>query len=129
VIVDAAPVCAQPKVVVPARIGPTEFQVLPPESSRFSVVHGQLIAVPLYDGMLRSNAEWKTVLRYLGTVTVPANECIRTAAGSAASHRLALFRVIGQRGEGATVLVGLKLPALRERCVSCRTVHFFVHIR
>ncbi len=69
------------------------------------------------------------MLQYLGVASVPQLERIRGTAGSAASHRLALFRVIGAPGDGATVLVRLRLPSLREPCESCRTVHFFISVR
>jgi hypothetical protein len=105
------------------------YRLLAPEDSRLFVAHGQLVAIPLYDGKLVSLPQANGVLRYLGVASVPALQCIHTAAGSAASHRLALFRVIGRSSEGTTVQVRLRLPALHETCTSCRIVHFFVHIR
>jgi hypothetical protein len=111
------------------QIARSRYEVLPPESSRMTVERGRTIAIPLYDGDLVALADPNPVLRYIGTVSGPAIECIRTSAGSAASHRLALFRVIGRSSEGATLLVRLRLPELHEKCTSCRTVHFFVHVR
>ncbi len=127
-------VCASPTVEptsrVPAtvQIGRSRYEVWPAEASDLSVTHGQLIAVPLYDGKLVL-APPSDVLRYLATVSGPVLECIHTGAGSAASHRLALFRVMGHQGDNATLLVRLRLPALQEQCTSCRTVHFFLHVR
>ena len=105
------------------------YHVLAPENTRISVSQGELVAIPLYDGTLVPSREWKTVLQYVGLASAPAVQHIRTAAGSAASRRLALFRVIGAPGGGATVQVRLALPDLHETCVSCRTVHYFIHVR
>jgi hypothetical protein len=126
--------CASPAVEPASRVPATvqiarsRYEVWPPEATDVSATHGQLIAVPLYDGTLVAGPP-KDVLRYVATVSGPALERIRTRAGAAASHRLALFRVIGHKGDDATLLVRLRLPELQERCTSCRTVHFFLHVR
>jgi hypothetical protein len=123
---DAAP---SAPVAAFVRIGHGRYEVVPPETTRISVARGGYVAIPLYDGNLESLAASETALRYLGVASVPRLECVRTAAGRAASHRVALFRAIGRPGDRATVLVRLTLPGLREACASCRTVHFFVRMR
>ena len=127
-------VCASPTVEPTSRVPATvqiarsRYEVWPPEATDVSATHGQLIAIPLYDGKLVSRADANGILRYLGTVSGPVLERIHTAAGSAASRRLALFRVIGAEGDGTMLQVRLRLPALQEQCTSCRTVHFFIHV-
>lgn len=110
------------------QIGRHHYEVIPPETS-ISVARGRLVAIPLYDGDIVALGRSSSVLRYVGVASIPPVQCVRTAAGSAASHRVALFRAVGRPSDGATVLVLLRLPELREQCTSCRTVHFFVHVR
>lgn len=124
--IDSAPASGARDTV---KIGAACYQAVPPEKARISVAPGAYVAIPLYDGTLIRPAASKPVLRYVGVASVPELRRIHTAAGDAASHRLALFRVIGAPGDGATVQVRLRLPALRERCTSCRTVHFFINVR
>jgi hypothetical protein len=69
------------------------------------------------------------ILHYTATVTVPVVQHFRTPDGVVGSHRVALFRVTGRRGQRAIVQVMLRLPHARERCVSCRLVHFFVRVQ
>ena len=116
-------------VPAPVQIGGARYEVLPPETTRLAVARGRYVAIPLYDGTLGPLFGSKAVLRYLGIASVPKVAYIHTAAGTAASHRLALFHVIGDPGESASVLVRLRLRQLSETCESCRTVHFFVRVR
>jgi hypothetical protein len=129
-IVSASPESALVACVVASvAVARSRYEVLPPEDTRFCVRHGQLIAVPLYDGDLVGTAGWMGVLRYVRTVSLPELESTRSAAGPVASHRAALFRVIGSPNDGATLQVLLRLPKLQEKCTSCRTVHFFLHVQ
>jgi hypothetical protein len=111
------------------QVAHTCYHLVPPERTRLSVVPGERVAVPLYDGALRPLADANAVLHYLGTVSVPQLQRIRGPVGSAASHRVALFRVIGAPGDDATVQVRLRLPSVSEPCESCRTVRFLIHVR
>lgn len=110
------------------QFGRTQYQVVRPESSFLSVAPGAYLAIPLYDGQLVPLRGSQAVLRFLGTASAPVPECIRIADRHAMSNRMALFRAIGNPGEGGVVQVRLRLPELHEPCMSCRTVHFFVRV-
>ncbi len=126
----SAPPAVGPTSRIPAtvQIARSRYEVWPPEATDVSATHGQLIAIPLYDGKLVSRPP-NDVLHYLATVSGPTLARIRTRAGYAASKRLALFRVVGHKGDNAAFSVLLRLPELQEQCTSCRTVHFFLHVR
>jgi hypothetical protein len=93
------------------------------------VRHGEIVAIPLYDGTLDNWADWTAVLHYVATVWTPSYQCFQLAPYVAGSHRVALFRVIGNSGQHTFVPVRLRLSAMHERCVSCRIVHFFVRVQ
>jgi hypothetical protein len=116
--------CSTPPVVSVER---RRYRVAPPERD-FYVHPGETVAIPLYDGELVSPSELPKMLRYLHTIVVPDQSCIQGAFGSASSRRVALFLVTGTPGQGETMWVHLTLAQLKERCVSCRIVHFFIHI-
>lgn len=113
---------------VPATVGHVAYHVLPPEH-RVSVTRAGYVGIPLYDGELGPLVPSNGVLRYVGTAHLKRPACIRTATGTAASDRVALFRVVGRSGEGVMVQVRVGRPELHERCTSCRTVHFFVQVQ
>jgi len=102
-----------------------------PEVSNANVVHlGQILVIPLYDGKLaprwHGSAEG---LRYVGERRIRKHELLRDlgsrpAFGYAASSKRGAAFVVEQSG-GGSINVLLRLPQLKERCASCRTVHFF----
>lgn len=108
--------------------GGHEYALVAPEASDVPVRRGSTIAIPLYDGNLAAGSNWQQTLHYLGTVSVPSYQCLKLAPYVAGSHRVALFRVIGNAGSHAFVPVELRLAQMPERCVSCRMVHFFVRV-
>lgn len=105
------------------------YAAVPPETAGFRVNEGGIVAIPLYDGAISRGSDWRNVLRYIATVSVPSYQCYRLSPYVAGSHRVALFQVVGHPGDHAFVPVELRLSQMRERCVSCRIVHFFVRVR
>lgn len=101
---------------------------MPPETPNVPVKRGQTLTVPLYDGKLAPSEGWHSVLAYVKTVRVPSYQCFQLSPYTAGSHRVAVFRVIGQPGQNTFVPVELRLAAMHEQCVSCRMVHFFVRV-
>ena len=115
--------CYTPPVVNVMR---TRARVIPVEHP-YVVKPGETIAIPLYNGTLAPGSDWKNVLRYLGTVSIPARLCLRTEDGTFSSHRVAVFRVNAPAGLRA--IVPVLLSGFRQTCVSCRTVHFLVYVK
>lgn len=103
--------------------------------ARTTVRAGDVIVFPLYDSrhpvMVYGNA-----LRRIGPEAIahhdlwddmqlrpPAGWHMSRAVDDAASDRGEAFRAVRQGSGSANVL--LLLPRMKERCVSCRTVHYF----
>ncbi len=105
------------------------YEAIPPETANVSVTHGQIIAIPLYDGKLSGASDWRNMLRYVATISVPSYQCYRLSPYVAGSHRVALLRVVGHTGQHTFVPVELRLAQMHQQCVSCRIVHFFVRVR
>jgi hypothetical protein len=103
-----------------------------PEVSNDNVVHvGQTLVTPLYDGKIAPlDREFATGLRSVGQRRIRKHDLLQdlgdpSAFGGfdAASDRGEAFLV--ERAGGGSVNVTLRLPQYKDRCVSCRTVHFF----
>lgn len=103
--------------------------LVPPETPNVPVRPGQTILIPLYDGKIASYGDWRSVLRYEKAISVPPYLCFRLSPYTAGSHRAAVFRVVGYPGQKTFVPVELRLAAMRETCVSCRMLHFFVRVQ
>ena len=105
-----------------------------PEVSNANVVHvGQTLVIPLYDGAIATPPDGYANLRRIGDVRIRKHDLFddlgsRTFFGGydASSDRGAAF-VVESRG-GGSINVLLRLPQLKERCASCRTLHFFYHV-
>jgi hypothetical protein len=107
--------------------------IVPAERSGFAVQPGEIIGVPLYDGRIRSLGSSAPVFRHLATARLPSPVCISVGAPGAwqkaCSSRVAVFKVVGNDSYGGgQILVYLRLPGLREQCVSCRVVHYLVKL-
>ena len=104
-----------------------------PEVSNANVVHvGQTLVIPLYDGTIATPPDGYANLRRIGDVRIRKHDLFddlgsRSFFGGydASSDRGAAF-VVESRGAGS-INVLLRLPQLKEQCVSCRTLHFFYH--
>jgi hypothetical protein len=92
---------------------------------------GQTLVIPLYDGEIGPRwHEFAAGLQDLGERRIAAHSLRRdmpmvSAFGGyeASSERGEAFLVKGSGG--GSVNVTLRLPEYKDRCVSCRTVHFF----
>jgi|GEM_PF-3038190 len=105
-----------------------------PEVSNDNVVHvGQTLVIPLYDGKIASPpSDYAQILRRVGRVRISKHDLFRDLGRrsffggyDATSDRGEAF-VVERPGSGS-INVLLRLPQLHERCVSCRTLHFFYH--
>jgi hypothetical protein len=104
-----------------------------PEVSNANVVHvGQTLVIPLYDGQIAPLWHDAEGLRRVGQRRIHKHDLLqdlgkRTAFGGydASSERSEAFIV--ERPGAGSINVTLRLPQLKERCVSCRTVHFYFH--
>jgi hypothetical protein len=103
-----------------------------PEVSNGNVVHvGQMLVVPLYDGSISPLSRgYASGLRFIGQRRIPNRDLLRDLGNpsmfggyDAASDRGEAF-IVQRRGAGS-INVTLRLPRLKEQCVSCRTVHFY----
>lgn len=100
-----------------------------PEAPNANVVHvGQTLVIPLYDGTVAALSF--EGLRPVGQRRIRRHDLFedlgtRSMFGGydAASERGAAF-IVERPGRGS-VNVTLRLPRLKVRCVSCRTLHFF----
>jgi hypothetical protein len=107
----------------------SDVVVAKPEVSGGNLVHvGETLVIPLYDGELSPGSSVQG-LRFVGKRRIHKHDLIqdvgRAAFGGydAASDRGAAF-VVEHSGRG-TINVLLRLPQYKDRCSSCRTVHFF----
>lgn len=102
-----------------------------PEVSNDNVVHvGQTLVIPLYDGEIAPHGYRDAEgLRLVGQVRIPKRDLLRDLGKQsfggydAVSERGAAF-IVGSPG-GGSINVLLRLPQYKDRCVSCRTVHFY----
>jgi hypothetical protein len=90
-----------------------------------SLRRNAIVAFPLYDGKLTVISA--PGLRDLGPAYLHSKPMV-SIGGIVRSNRAEMFAVIGHPGETGVVTVVLRLPQLGERCVSCRTVHYFYAI-
>jgi hypothetical protein len=105
--------------------------VAKPEVSDGNVVHvGQTLVIPLYDGAIATPADGYPNLRRIGGVRIRKHDLSDDLGGrsffggyDASSDRGVAF-IVERRGAGS-INVLLRLPQLKEQCVSCRTLHFF----
>jgi hypothetical protein len=116
------------------RVEPSSHMVIAkPEVSDGNVVHvGQTLVIPLYDGAISTPADGYPNLRRIGGVRIRKHDLSDDLGGrsffggyDASSDRGVAF-VVERRGAGS-INVLLRLPQLKEQCVSCRTLHFFYH--
>ena len=110
----------------------SQVVVARPEVSNGNVVRvGQTLVIPLYDGKIAPlDRGFATGLRSLGQRRIRRHDLLqdlgmKSAFGGydAASDRGEAF-VVEQLG-GGSINVTLRLPQYKDRCVSCRTVHFY----
>ena len=104
--------------------------VAKPESPNVVRV-GQTFVIPLYDGKIAPlGYGFGQGLRFVGIRRINTHDLLRDVGSQSAfggydasSDRGAAFIV--ERIGGGSVNVTLRLPQLKDRCVSCRTVHFY----
>jgi hypothetical protein len=110
----------------------SQVVVARPEVFNDNVVHvGQTLVVPLYDGKLVGlRRGLPSGLRLLGQRRIRKHDLLRDVGNrsmfggyDASSERGAAFIVEGPGG--GSINVRLRLPQLKDPCVSCRTVHFY----
>lgn len=118
-IVPAAHVAAQPVVARP--------------ETRTTLRAGDVVIFPLYDSQVEA-MYYGTGLRRLGVRRIGHHDLwndlrLKPPRGieDAASNRGEAFSAIA-RGSGS-VNVLLLLPKMKQRCVSCRTIHYFFTVR
>jgi polysaccharide biosynthesis/export protein len=119
--------------VAAARATMAHVVVARPEVSSANVVHvGQTLVIPLYDGAIATPPDGYANLRRIGGVRIRKHDLSADLGGrsffggyDASSDRGVAF-IVERRGAGS-INVLLRLPQLKERCVSCRTLHFFYH--
>jgi hypothetical protein len=117
----------------------SQVVVARPEDSAGNVVHvGQVLVIPLYDGKITLGPGMASGLRFVGHRRIRKHDLLedlriqdlrmKSAYGGydAASDRGEAF-LVEQRG-GGSLNVTLRLPQYKDRCVSCRTVHFFYRV-
>jgi hypothetical protein len=116
------------------RVEPSSHMVIAkPEVSNGNVVHvGQTLVIPLYDGAIAAPADGYANLRRIGGVRIRKHDLSNDLDGrsffggyDASSDRGVAF-VVERCGAGS-INVLLRLSQLRDRCASCRTLHFFYH--
>jgi hypothetical protein len=104
-----------------------------PESSNGNLVHvGQMLVIPLYDGSISPLSRgYASGLRFIGRRRISQHDLLgdlgnRSMFGGydAASNRGDAFIV--ERPGAGSINVTLRLPRLKDRCVSCRTVPFLL---
>src|ERR1700694_170859 len=103
-----------------------------PEVSNENVVHvGQTLVIPLYDGKIAPLGHgYAKGLRRAGQLRIHRHDLRRDVGNrsifggyDAASDRGEGFIV--ERPGAGSINVTLRLPQLKDPCVSCRTVHFY----
>ncbi len=107
--------------------------------TRTTVGLGDVIVFPIYDSRHAVMA-YGSVLERLGARSIarhdlwndmhlkpPPSWHMSRALDDAASDRGEAFRAI-RRGSGSANVL-LTLPRMKQQCVSCRTVHYFVTVR
>lgn len=122
-------------MIVPAAHVAAAHTVVARPEKRTTIRVGDVIVFPLYDSR-RPAMYYGTGLRRLGVRNIgphdlwndmrlrpPASWHMTRAVNDAASNRGEAFAAI-RRGSGS-VNVLLLLPRMSERCVSCRTIHYF----
>ena len=103
------------------------------EEKRNMVPRGSIILVPLLDGVPEDIPAVLPGGTMIGYATIPRHAITAPSnvpGYEAASDRAAAYRVDAPAGTMGVILVRLRLPHLEnQKCISCRTLHFFYTLR
>lgn len=123
---------AQPSAPFVSRQVSQSAVVARPEKPNANVVRvGQMLIIPLYDGRISvGEGELPAGLRLVGKITIPHHDLLhdlqdRSAFGGFDASSNVGEAFIMRRPMRGSINVLLTLPQLKEKCVSCRTLHFF----